>query len=173
MIRRHKPIIMTATMGSSDFAWANALRKRYFPPEKNQISAHITLFHHLPPQALDEIVRTVQKVTSDYACPPCRLVGVMNLGRGVAYRLESDRLAEIRSFFSEAFYGLLTRQDQQTPRFHVTVQNKVSPEESKILFRKLNKEFLPRPFEITGLELSYYMDGPWEDIGSWRFRGKF
>lgn len=172
MKRRQKPIIMTATMGAADFSWANSLRQRYYPLERNHLSAHITLFHHLPPQGLDEIVGMVKETTRVYPNPISQLVEVMHLDGWVAYRLNSPELDELRQFFAESFHGLLTMQDQQRPRFHITVQNKATSAESSALFQKLSAEFEPRPFEIVGLGLSYFMDGPWEEIGSWRFRGK-
>lgn len=163
---------MTATIGAVDFAWVNALRQEHYPPEKNQLSAHVTLFHHLPPQALDEIIELVKQTTLNHAYPRCDLTDVIQFEEGAAYKLYSPKLLEIREFFAEAFHGLLIQQDQQKPRFHITVQNKASTEESKKLFQKLNSEFEPRPFEITGIALHYYLNGPWEEIGSWRFRGK-
>jgi len=172
MKRRQKPIIMTATMGAGDFSWANGLRQRHYPPERNHVSAHITLFHHLSPQGLDEIAGMVKETARIHPSPPSQLVDVMHLGGGVAYRLYSPELLEIRQFFAESFHGLLTLQDQQKPRFHITIQNKATDEESNALIQKLSAEFVPRPFEIVGLGLSYYLDGPWEEIGSWRFRGK-
>ncbi len=34
MERLNRPIIMTAQMGKAEFAWADSLRRRYFPPER-------------------------------------------------------------------------------------------------------------------------------------------
>lgn len=169
---QRKPIIMTAKMGDEDFAWADALRKKHYPAEKNRLPAHVTLFHHLPPQALDEIIRLVKQSAQDHSAPSCILAAIIQFEEGVAYKLSSTQLLELRKFFAESFHGLLVQQDQQEPRLHVTVQNKVDPDASKKLFRDLRENFEPRPFEITGLSLFYYMDGPWEEIGCWRFRGK-
>ena len=138
------PIIVTATMGDADFAWADGLRRAHFPPERNVLSAHITLFHHLPPSVEDELV---------------------------AYRIECPALAEMRRDLAEAFHGLLTPQDSAPPRLHVTIQNKVSPEESRALFTALKTAFQPRPFAISGLAAWWYRGGPWEAIRAYRFRG--
>ena len=163
---------MTATMGAADFAWADALRKKHYPAEKNQLPAHITLFHHLPPQGLNEITSLVKKTTQDHCSPQCTLADVMQFDEGVAYKLHSPQLLELRRFLGASFHGLLVQQDQQEPRLHITVQNKADPGVGKKLFRELSAQFEPRAFEITGLGLHYYMDGPWQEIGSWRFRGK-
>ncbi len=165
------PIIITALMGDTDFAWANRLRREYFPPERNFLDAHITLFHHLPSMQLPEIKGRVKDMVKTYACPDARLSDVMHLGRGVAYRIECEGLANMRDELAEYFTGLLTPQDQAKPRLHITVQNKVAPPISKALYEKLSGEFEPRPFVIKGLALYYYRGGPWEEIGTYPFRG--
>ena len=43
-------LIVTAAMGAEDFAWLDRQRRAYFPPERNQLSAHLTMFHALPPR---------------------------------------------------------------------------------------------------------------------------
>lgn len=172
MERRNKPIIMTALMGKQDFAWADGLRQRHYPPERNRIGAHITLFHHLPPQALDEIKSAVVKLTTIMPKPEAALSGLIHLGNGVAYRLHAPDLLALRMELADRFAGLLVAQDQQTPRLHITVQNKVNAGEAQLLFEQLSGEFEPRPFAIRGIGLHYYVDGLWQDIGAWSFRGR-
>ena len=43
------PLIVTAELGPADFAWLDAQRRAHFPPERNQLAAHLTMFHALPP----------------------------------------------------------------------------------------------------------------------------
>ena len=45
------PIIVTALFGRADQGWFDAQRAAYFPPERNVLAAHCTLFHHLPPSS--------------------------------------------------------------------------------------------------------------------------
>jgi 2'-5' RNA ligase superfamily len=165
------PIILTAEMGKSDQAWANGLRQAHFPPERNFLAAHITLFHHLPPSHLAEIKTRLAALTSGYAAPAAQLSEVMMLGRGVAYRVDSSELLSIRDELVEVFQGLLVPQDQARPRFHITVQNKVEPAVAKVLHAELSATFKPRPLAISGLAAHYYRGGPWEHIQSWKFRG--
>ena len=171
MMQLNKPIIMTAVMGKSDFSWANSLRKKYFPPERNFLSAHITLFHHLPPQALAEIKSALAEITGAYPAPEARLQRLIHLGRGVAYQLHSPDLLDMRMELAARFHGLLVAQDQQTPRLHITIQNKVEPAVAKELLTMLEAEFEPRPFIIHGLAIDYYMGGPWQRIQDYPFRG--
>lgn len=165
------PIIITAEMGKADQAWANGLRRNHFPPERNFLDAHITLFHHLPPSHLPEIKSRLATLASEYPPPIAHLTEVMMLGRGVAYRVDSPELLSIRDELAEEFRGLLIPQDQARPRLHITVQNKVEPATAKALHAELSAGFTPRPISISGLAAYYYRGGPWEHIASWKFRG--
>ncbi|WOE76575.1 2'-5' RNA ligase family protein [Alterisphingorhabdus coralli] len=167
-----RPIIMTARMGLDDFAWANGLRRRYFPPERNHIAAHITLFHHLPGHYADQVVQCAKAMAGQYAAPSAILSDLMKLGGGVAYRIESPALQTMRAEIAEQFHGLLTAQDQGRPRLHITVQNKVAAAIAKETYAELATHFMPRPLSITGLALHRYDGGPWEDMGEYGFRGK-
>lgn len=134
------------------------------------LSAHITLFHHLPPSALGEVGDRIKALCRGRA-PVARLSDVMLLGQGVAYRIDSPELAAMRDELADAFTGLLTPQDQARPRLHVTVQNKVKPAEAKALAEALRADFQPRPFVIAGLAAWHYRGGPWELAMKASFRG--
>lgn len=166
------PIIVTATMGKVDQAWANALRSKHFPPERNYLQAHITLFHHLPPSHRPEIKARLAGLAHEFPQPKAYLRDVMFLGRGVAYRVECPELLAMREELAADLHGLLTLQDQAKPRLHITVQNKVEPAVAKALFAELSAGFEPRPLEISGLAAHYYRGGPWEPIQSWTFSGR-
>lgn len=157
-------------LGASDFAWADGLRRAHFPPERNQVPAHITLFHHLPPGVADEL-RDQLKAECRGAPPKALLFGLRHLGRGVAYQVESPDLAAIRERLADHFAGLLIPQDQAPWRPHITVQNKVEPKAAKALLAELEAVFAPRPLQIAGLASWWYRGGPWEKLGEHRFRG--
>jgi 2'-5' RNA ligase superfamily len=165
------PIIITAEMGKTDQAWANGVRRKHFPHERNFLDAHITLFHHLPPSHLAEIKSRLSFLASERRPPVAHLTEVMMLGRGVAYRVDSSELLSIRDELAEEFRGLLIPQDQARPRFHITVQNKVEPAVAKALHAELSSTFKARPLTISGLSAHYYRGGPWEHIATWKFRG--
>ncbi|WP_338504358.1 2'-5' RNA ligase family protein [Sphingomonas kaistensis] len=163
-------LIVTAALGPEDFAWLDGQRRAYFPPERNQLAAHLTMFHALPPSAETEAARVLAREAA--ASPPvAKVAGLMNLGRGVAYRIVSDDLEAIRRAVAEHFHGFLTAQDSQGWRPHVTVMNKAEPAAAKAVLRELEARFTPRPLRIAGLELHRYLGGPWERIGRWSFRG--
>ncbi|WP_375249353.1 2'-5' RNA ligase family protein [Sphingomonas sp.] len=159
------PIILTALFGARDQAFFDDQRRAYFPPERNQLDAHLTMFHHLPPTSAAELAHRLREETRGVAAPAARLAGVISLGRGVAYRIDAPALADIRARLADAFHGMLTPQDQAGWRAHVTVQNKVAPAEAKALLARLQAGFQPRPVAIVGLAAWWYRGGPWELIG--------
>lgn len=165
------PVIVTALMGAADFAWADGLRRRHFPPERNWLPAHITLFHHLPPSALDEVKHRLAQYCAGPA-PAARLDRVIGLGRGVAFHVDSPDLLAMRDDMAHAFAGLLTPQDRAPPRLHITVQNKVDPAQAHALEQALRADFRPRPLQIAGLAAWHYRGGPWELAARYVFRGR-
>lgn len=165
------PIIVTATMGAADQRFFDMLRAAHFPPERNYLTAHITLFHQLPPSALGELDGLIRRIAADTPPPAARLRELYSLGKGVAYRIDSPDLLAIRDRIAEHFTGMLTAQDQGTPRLHITVQNKVAPSEARTLLAELAADFVPRPLTITGLAAQHYRGGPWEAAFARNFRG--
>jgi hypothetical protein len=155
------PLIVTALLGAEDFQWLDSLRRAHFPPERNVISAHLTLFHHLPPSLLGELKERLRSATFEPP-PPATLSGIMSLGRGTAFRVHAPELARTRDDLAEAFAPLLIPQDAQGWRPHITIQNKVTPETARALQRELEAGFKPRPLAITGLAAWHYRDGPWD-----------
>lgn len=132
--------------------------------------AHLTLFHQLPPSLAPEL-RDRLAAAARTAPPEATVTGLIDLGRGTALRVRSDGLAAIRADLAEAFRGLLTPQDAQGWRAHVTIQNKVVPAEAKALRVRLEQDFAPRPLRIAGLALWQYLGGPWAPAGRYSFHG--
>ncbi|MGQ3099897.1 MAG: 2'-5' RNA ligase family protein [Sphingopyxis solisilvae] len=158
-------------MGAADQRYFDHLRAAHFPPERNYLSAHITLFHQLPPSALGELDGLIRRIAADTPPPAARLRELYSLGKGVAYRIDSPDLLAIRERIADHFTGMLTAQDQGTPRLHITVQNKVTPGDARALLAELAADFQPRPLTITGLAAHHYRGGPWEAAFARNFRG--
>ena len=90
------PLIVSALLGPEDFAWLDRLRRAHFPPDRNRLPAHLTLFHHLPPslgaelrQRLGEIARAPR--------PHAEAAGLIDLGGGAAIRIVSPELEAMRA----------------------------------------------------------------------------
>jgi len=163
------PLIVSALFGAEDFRWLDELRRAHFPPERNLLDAHLTLFHHLAPSLEPEVRRRLSEAARG-APPRAEAGAVIGLGRGVAIRIDSPELAAIRRELADAFAGTLTPQDAGGWRAHVTVQNKVEPADAKALRQELAAGFRPRPVAVTGLALWRYRGGPWEAVSRHMFR---
>jgi hypothetical protein len=165
------PLIVTAELPADLHAWANALRRAHYPPERNQVDAHVTLFHGLPPSCEDELQGLLAAAARDHAPVSARLEGVMALGGGTALRIASPAMLALRRDIAGRLHGLLTAQDEAAPRLHVTLQNKVSAKEARALQIQLSAQIAAREFRFSGLALHRYRGGPWEAVKRWSFRG--
>lgn len=164
------PLLVTAELPRDVFAWADGLRRTHFPPERNKVRAHVTLFHALAPSVEDE-VRRLLSLQAKGSPPEARIAGIMPLGSGTAFHIVSPGMSAIHQELAEALHGVLTAQDRAKRKLHVTVQNKVPPAEAKALQARLAAQFEPRDFAFAGLSLHRYLGGIWEDAGTWPFRG--
>jgi hypothetical protein len=165
------PLIVTAVLPPELQAQMDALRREHYPPERNQLPAHVTLFHALPPSCEGELRQVLARLTAHHPPPLGRVEGVMSLGSGTAIRLTSPSLLALRDELADHFDTLLSPQDQHTPRLHVTIQNKVAPREAKALQLQLGAQLQPSAFRFTGLALHAYLGGPWRLLKSSSFRG--
>ena len=95
-------LIVTADFAPADFAWLEGLRRANYPPERNQVPVHLTLFHALPPSAEEEVRRHLA-LKSTGPAPHATIAGLMDLGGGVAFRVVSDELNSIRDAISRSF----------------------------------------------------------------------
>lgn len=149
--------ILTAELDEASFAWLDALRREHFPPERNVLSAHLTMFHRLSGaqiERLSQVAMPDRPIDLDFD-------GVRFLGGGVAFNLRSPGLARLREGIIAVMAGELTRQDGQKWTPHVTVQNKVKADIARGLFATLSEDFIGRAGHATGLLVWEYLGGPW------------
>lgn len=163
------PLIVSALFAPEDFGWLDALRRAHFPPERNRLPAHLTLFHHLPPSLSGELKRRLTAVAHEPR-PPAEAAGLIDLGGGVAIRIVSPALESIRDGLADAFAGMLTSQDRAGWRPHVTIQNKVAPAQARALRARLEADFRPRAVRIDGLAIWAYRSGVWAPVARHPFR---
>nr|WP_246415435.1 2'-5' RNA ligase family protein [Novosphingobium taihuense] len=164
-------MIVTATLPPDLQAWADRLRDAHYPPERNHLTAHVTLFHALPWRLEDEARALLATLAASAPPVPARLSGVMDLGSGTALRIESPEMLQIRAEIAHHFHGMLVAQDSHEPRLHVTIQNKVPRKEALAVQDELDALIQPRSFAFAGLALHRYLGGPWDAVGRWSFRG--
>ena len=131
------PLILTLQMDDRSQERFDRLRGLHFPPERNYINAHLTLFHKLPGEQEAQISADLGEVCRDQTPLTLTATGLRFLGRGVAYELSSPGLMTLRSRLAKKWQSWLGAQDHQGFKPHVTVQNKVSPEKARDLHEQL------------------------------------
>ena len=163
------PLILTLALAPTDQARFDRLRAAHFPPDRNHLAAHVTLFHHLPGPSHNEIVATLREACGSVAPFAVAVTGLRSLGRGVAFELESAVLTRLRASLARKWADHLTPQDRQGFRPHVTVQNKADKAVARALLADLSAGFAPWTVAATGLLLWRYRGGPWDPGGAFPF----
>lgn len=165
------PLIVTARMEADAAEQFDRLRKAYFPPARNMIPAHLTLFHALPGALLTDLEEELAERCWQAEPFAARATGLRFTGNGVAVVIEAPDLLALHTGIAASWREHLTRQDSQRFNPHVTVQNKVTPAHARQTFDALQAVFEPHEFLIEGLDLWHYRGGPWERAGTFPFGG--
>ena len=135
------------------------LREEHYPAHLNRIAAHLTLFHALP--ASEEVLAVLAEEAAALRPFAMRVTGLMSLGRGVAYVVESSELKALHRRLSAAFAAELNAQDRQGFRPHIVVQNKATGDGARALRERLQAVFVPGEIAAEGLAWWDYLGGPW------------
>jgi 2'-5' RNA ligase len=165
------PLILTAGLQPQAQDYFDRLRKAYFPPARNMIPAHLTLFHALPGSQQAEIEEELAERCWQAEPFVARASGLRFTGNGVAVVVEAPALVALHTGIATSWREVLIPQDRQRFNPHVTVQNKVTPAHARQTFDALQAVFEPFEFEIEGLDLWHYRGGPWEAAGRFPFGG--
>jgi 2'-5' RNA ligase len=164
------PLIVTAALDEGAFAWFDDLRRAHFPPTRNLVPAHLTLFHALPGEQEASVGETLKAIARAATPMTLQVRGPWSLGRGVAFRLASPELEALRAEAAERFAPWLTRQDRAPWRPHITIQNKVEPPRAAALLADLQHAFEPVEVVAEGLCVWRYLGGPWEAVARLPFQ---
>ena len=163
-------LILTLQMDPASAERFTRMRKAHFPPERNWLAAHVTLFHALPLENLDDVLRDVADLARTRDTFEMSVDRVLFLGRGVAYAISSPEAVSLRSHLAARWKNVLSRQDLAWQgRLHITVQNKVEPSIAKALHAEMSREFVPRQIGATGIQVWNYVGGPWESVATFPF----
>lgn len=164
------PIILTLQVDEASDALFQDLRRRHFPPAQNRVGAHLTLFHSLPGSEENAVLREVGIAASKRAPFKILIAGPQRLGRGVALRIESDALVALRAALADVFKGMLSPQDKEKFRPHVTIQNKVAQHRAAALHDHL--EATMPAFEATAeaIQIWRFVDGAWSPLAAVPFQ---
>jgi hypothetical protein len=159
----HSPLIVTLTIDKDYQAFFDRLRVNYFPPAINFIAAHLTLFHHLPPNE-SSVIEDLNKLVNQQPVFLLEVTDVVNIGNGVAYKIECLPLVLLHQRMQQKWKAWLTPQDQQKLWPHITIQNKVASATAKETLLQLKENFQQFTIKGTGFSLWSYEGGPWKFI---------
>ncbi len=156
-MQEKQPLILTLKLDDESQAYFDEQRQRHFPPGRNFLRAHLTLFHQLPNDDgtkayLADIVHPIFFLQT---------IGLMHRGAGVAYSIDSPDLHILHQKLSNHFASTLTPQDLQPFRPHITIMNKSTPEKAHSLLQSLSTTVKLFAIQGIGLDLWTYLGGPW------------
>lgn len=156
-----QPFILTLGLEEHLAETLNELRSRHFPPERNFIPAHVTLFHALPGEQEAALRADLDELCSSTPTFNVALPRLRGWGKGVFIEVESPELLALRQQLAFKWEAWLTSQDRQGYRPHVTVQNKVPKDEAQALYASLAPRWRQLDGRATGLNLWRYAGGLW------------
>lgn len=146
----------------------NILRRKHFPPERNYLDAHLTLFHHLPANEV-QLINDVELVAAKQSLMELQVTSIKSIGNGVAFGIECMQLKQLHSYLQKLWQAWLIPQDKQKLWPHITIQNKVSPDTAMLLKAQLEQDFEPFAIQGFGLALYEYHNGPWKFVRDFKF----
>ena len=88
--------------GAADQAWFDRLRGDALSARAQSTAAHLTLFHACR-RCSRTSCATPRRLAAELPPPRAEVVGLMNLGGGVAFRIVSEDLDAIRAELAERF----------------------------------------------------------------------
>lgn len=163
------PLILTLKLDQPAFNELDRLRQQHFPPARNIVPAHITLFHALPGDQLPAIWQTLVDTCATTPVLALTFPTLRFLGGGVAVEVECPALVQLRRQLATTWSTWLSAQDRQPYRPHLTIQNKVSSVEARQLYNQLSPTWTPLDARGSGLLLWRYLGGPWELLDTFSF----
>jgi len=142
----------------------------HFPPERNYLDAHLTLFHNLP-AAESTIAADIEAIATQQHTMVLQVDKIVSIGNGTAYHINNTELQHIHHQLQQKWMQWLIPQDKQKLWPHISIQNKVDADIAKALQAELNKSFKPFTIIATGFSLWEYLGGPWKHLQDFKFTG--
>ncbi|MVN91899.1 2'-5' RNA ligase family protein [Mucilaginibacter aquatilis] len=162
------PLILTLMLDDASQQYFNQLRTAHFPPERNYLDAHLTLFHNLPAHEA-QIVKDIEFAAINQTTMQLQIKAVKSIGSGVAFDIECMQLKQLHNYLQQLWQPWLIPQDKQKLWPHITIQNKVTHDAAMLLKAQLENDFESFEATGTGLALFEYRGGPWEFVREFKF----
>ncbi len=156
-----RPLVVSLEIDDAAQARFDAERAALFPPGRTVLGAHVTLLHAVPASIGRDVCAGLAEAAAAHRPFELRVTGLLPLGRGVAYQLESSELLALHRGLQSRWWDRLSAQDRQGFRPHVTVQNKASADVARRTLAELRERFSPFASTAHALLLWRYDGGPW------------
>lgn len=174
-----RPVIVSLALNKELQNELSELRTKYFPPERNYLPGHITLFHALPSENLDFLKRTLTfRCQEQVPFPVSFAKPRLTNNAAVLIPLKANKLQDLRRNLLLDYEEHLELTEQDARRNyapHLTVVNKVNRQEAQRVYDELSSiqnQQQPLQGQAVGLDFWYYKGGPWEYIDSVSFGPK-
>ncbi len=164
-------MILTLGFDSASFARLAPLRERHFPPARNFIPVHVTLFQQLPDSALVRITGDLARAAAETPALPFEATGIRDFGGGTAIDIACPPARDLQARLRQGWSDILSRSDDRARQLHVTVQNKVDRATARATQAELRAGFAPWRGLFDRLLLWHYRGGPWERAGDFPLNG--
>ncbi len=154
------PIIVTAHAAPGDMAYFDQMRRKHFPPHRNFLNAHITLFHHLPGRVFGEASSLAQEVVAQTQ-PFTRKF----LASGIWAVASPSRSGALNwkpcapTFSKPLARGPAAGSTEVQTAYHCPEQGGEGVRGYSL--RALRAGLEPRHITILGIDLWDYLGGPW------------
>lgn len=163
-------LVLTLEMDGESFAQLDALRREHYPPERNRVPAHVTLFAQLPVAHGREIKALLTQVAAAEEPFDIAIAGVKAMERGVAVALYAPQLHQLREELLDEWWHWLDERELTLFQPHVTIQNNVSEAEAGRTQKSVAAALRLRRIRGVGLHLWRFVDGHWKSERLFRFR---
>src|SRR5262249_8942080 len=147
------PFVITLELDGESFARLDELRRRHYPPERNLVPAHLTLFARLPGERGRDIKALLRRIAANRRPIELQVGEVKAMEKGVAVFLRSAQLSALREELAAEWSPWLTGQDRAGFRPHVTIQNNVGAAEARATQQAIAAGFRLRRANGVGLHL--------------------
>jgi hypothetical protein len=164
------PFVLTLELDGESFAFFDGLRRRHYPPERNLVPAHVTLFHRLPGERSREIRALLRQAAATQKPFHLAMGAVKATDRGVIILLHATRLVALRHALAAEWWAWLSDQDRMHFQPHVTIQGGVSAAEARQTQRSVTEASHAPAIRALGLHLWRYREGRWESAELFAFR---
>eukprot|EP01037_Dinobryon_pediforme_P003716 gene3716-3763_t len=115
-MRDRTPHIVLAVLPDAAQARLEALRRAHYPPERNRVPAHCTLFHAIPGMIAEELAAVLATIAAATPPPRARIDRIIDLDGGTALGVTSPDLIDLRGELADRFHGLLSGADAVPPQ---------------------------------------------------------